>query len=135
MLLQPSNFHLCGCWLPLIQHFHHVLQCSWQSFWVQLPEKLSVAFLTEMRPVFLFTCCHTDCRCDLGNSGEAEQTSNGTPPRSMLHGGSNRPTVKTAAIRTSLLTGQSILGSYSNETVSACTTCAACTYCHIYQLT
>ena len=64
---------------------------------------------------------------------KAEQTSNGTVPPSTLHGG---PTDKTAAICTSLLTGQSISGSYVSETVTACATRTACTYCHnhIYQL-
>ena len=81
VLLRPSNFHChCGGWLPPIQHCHcSVLQCFRRSFWVKFPIKLSVAFLTEMGPVFLFTFCHTDCRCDLGNSSKAEQTSNGTP--------------------------------------------------------
>jgi len=65
------------------------------------------------------------------NSGEAAKTSNGTPPPSMLHIG---PTDKTAAVRLSLLTGQSILGSYISEIVTAHATHAACTYCHIYQL-
>jgi len=34
------------------------------------------AALTEMRLAFLFTFRRKDCRCDVRNSGEAEQTSN-----------------------------------------------------------
>ena len=68
-------------------------------------EKQSVAFLTEMRPVIL-SMFH--CRCDVRDSGEAEQTSDSIAPPRMLCSG---PTVQ-------LIRWQHVLS----------------TYCDIYQL-
>jgi len=72
-------------------------------------------------------------RCDMHNSGEAEQTSNGTPLPSMLHGGPAAELIRWQPSTCYFWQVSQYRARTSVRPVSACAMRAPCT-CHVYQL-